>query len=209
MTFKRNYLIILFTFFEKESKFFFIKKFKSISKKFELWYDILKSRGMDMEKGILDARTLACYIKNYYLSKFKREISPLKLQKALYFCFAYWGGFMRKSNKFKDSKEIQLDYSEYLFDNVIEAWVYGPVVPDVYHEKDLTKFEDKNLFAGKEYLQEYIDNVLDDILSVNDFKLVEISHEDECWKKHFKKKNIFHNAEIPKEDIIAEYAKNM
>lgn len=164
---------------------------------------------MENEKGIFDARELANYIIDYYEINFKEEISPLKLQKTLYFCFAYWGGFMRKSNGYNENKEIQLDYDEWLFPNVIEAWVYGPVVPDVYHERNLKDYKKDNLFDGKKYLKEYIDNVLNDVLPSNDFKLVEISHEDECWKKHFKKKNMFHNIEIPKEDIIKEYAKNI
>lgn len=168
---------------------------------------------MKKENGILDAKALACYIVNYYKDKFnKDEISPLKLQKTLYFCFAYWGGFIRKNNSYSDeTKEITLNYEENLFSNKIEAWVYGPVVPEVYqayHTNELVKYEDKNLFDGMKYLQEYINNVLDDVLPLNDFKLVEISHEDQCWKKHFKGKNMFHNIEIPKEEIIKEYVKN-
>lgn len=179
-----------------------------------LWYDKIKNKGVGVMKtetrGILDARALACYIIDYYKNQFQKdEISPLKLQKTLYFCFAYWGGFIRKNNSFSDeTKEITLSYDECLFNNKIEAWVYGPVVPDVYHENNLKRYENKNLFSGMEYLQEYINNVLNDVLPLNDFKLVEISHEDQCWKKHFKGKNMFHNIEIPKEEIIKEYVKN-
>jgi len=57
-------------------------------------------------------------------------------------------------------------------------------------------------------VKEYIDNILNDILPLNDFKLVEISHKDKCWKSHFKGKNMFHNIEISKEEIIREYIKN-
>lgn len=173
--------------------------------------DKVKVNGVKkMKDKILDARELACYIIDYYKKNFKeKEISPLKLQKTLYFCFAYWGGFIRKNNSFNDKpKEITLNYSEYLFDNKIEAWVYGPVIPDVYHEKNLKKYENKKLFNGMEYVQKYINNVLNDVLPLNDFKLVEISHEDQCWNKHFKGKNMFHNIEIPKEEIIKEYVKN-
>lgn len=46
---------------------------------------------------IKDVRELAIYIKDEYIkfAKGKNEISPIKLQKALYFCFAYWGGFVK------------------------------------------------------------------------------------------------------------------
>ena len=178
-----------------------------------LCYDKNDNRGSYMkneENGILDARTLACYIEDYYKENFKKDvISPIKLQKSLYFCFAYWGGFARKSNMNKKMpKEIDLTNNEWLFDNKIEAWMYGPVVPDVYHESNLNKYKKENLFLNNEYVKEFVDNVLDDILSANDFKLVEISHEDKCWKKSFNRQNMFHNIEIQKEDIIREYAKN-
>lgn len=155
----------------------------------------------------MDARTLACYITNYYKKKFlKTEISPIKLQKSLYFCFAYWGSFVRRGKNNK-SEVSTADYSEYLFDNKIEAWVYGPVVPDVYHEKNLSNYDIENKFQNDIMMQNYIDGILDDVLAANDFKLVEISHEDKCWKKHFNKKSIFHNDVIPPEEIISEYAK--
>ncbi len=174
-----------------------------------LWYSITGG-GSNGMKGLVDAKELGVYISEYYEEKFNKPISPLKLQKALYFCFGYWGGFIRKS-KGHSKKEIDLNYSEYLFDNTIEAWVYGPVIPDVYNvdkAKELSNYKNSNLFNGMDYVQEFINGILDDVLPVNDFKLVEISHEDKCWKKHFNKNNIFHNAEIPKEEIIREYAKN-
>ena len=97
-----------------------------------------------MSKGIVSAKELACYIIDYYIEKFGKEISPIKLQKSLYFCFAYWGGFVRKS-KLADT-EITINKSDWLFDEDIEAWVYGPVVPDVYHDTNLMSNKNENLF---------------------------------------------------------------
>lgn len=177
-----------------------------------LWYDLRKIGRMKMKRdssSIMDARTLACYIKEYYKKFSNEEISPIKLQKALYFCFAYWGGFIRKNNSFSDeTKEVTFNYDEFLFPNNIEAWVYGPVVPDVYREKDLDKFKEEDAFCGQKYAEEFIDNVLDDVLKANDFKLVDVSHQDKCWQRNFKPKSKFHNCIIPPEEIISEYAKN-
>lgn len=178
-----------------------------------LCYHLFRIEEVKMEKvenGIMDARVLACYIIDYYKKVFKKDdISPLKLQKALYFCFAYWGGFIRKNNSFSDeTKEITFNYSEILFGNRIEAWVYGPVIPEVYHEANLDKYREENPFGDKIYVQEFIDNILDDVLGANDFKLVEVSHQDKCWKRNFKPNSRFHNCVIPPEEIISEYAKN-
>ena len=79
---------------------------------------------------------------------------------------------------------------------------------DVYHENNLEKYYKEDTFNGEKYIKEFINNILDDVLSTNDFKLVEVSHQDKCWKKNFKPKSKYHNCIIPKEEIIVEYAKN-
>lgn len=166
-----------------------------------------KKGEINNNRGLFNAVDLASYIKYKYCNLDNRisdEISPLKLQKSLYFCFAYWGGFVRKGKNKKS--ELRIDYSEYLFDDKIEAWVYGPVIPNVYHNNNITPDEKKDMFVGKEYVKEFIDGILNDVLNVSDFKLVEASHQDKCWKNNFKKLEIFHNNEIPKEEIIKEYA---
>jgi uncharacterized phage-associated protein len=106
------------------------------------------------------------------------------------------------------NNELNRDYDELLFSNKIEAWVYGPVVPDVYHEKNLESYkqENENPF-GDNFIKEFIDGILDDVLTSNDFKLVEVSHQDKCWKKNFKPNAKYHNLTIPFEEIIREYAK--
>ena len=64
----------------------------------------------------------------------------------------------------------------------------------------------ENLFCDDEDVKEFINGVLDDILNVSDFKLVEVSHSDNCWKKNFDPNSERHNVVIDKEDIIKEYA---
>ena len=41
---------------------------------------------------------------------------------------------------------------------------------------------------------------------IDDFGLVRISHEDECWKRNYVETDERHNREIPKEEIISEYS---
>ena len=159
---------------------------------------------MIRRKGIVNAKELAFYISDLYKSKYSKDISPIKLQKSLYFTFAYWGGFVRKSKKVE--AEFKTNKSEYLFDEKIEAWVYGPVVPEVYNCHNLEAHANPNLFLGNEEVQEYINGVLESAFEVSDFKLVEASHLDNCWKNYFDANAERHNNEIPKEEIIEEYA---
>lgn len=156
--------------------------------------------------ALTDAITLSSYIKYKYQADYHKEISHLKLQKSLYFCFAYWGSFVRNGKKTKLSEIDLSNQEEFLFDNTIEAWVYGPVVPDVYKIQDNIE-KNREFPVDNEIAKEYIDGILDSVLSVSDFKLVEESHKDDAWKKHFDFKEYIHNNEIPKEDIISEYSR--
>lgn len=156
--------------------------------------------------SIMDARALAVYISNEYEMKFGKKISPVRLQKTLYFCFAYWGGFVRKGKQ--ENSEIDVkDFSEYLFANKIEAWVYGPVIPDVYFADNIERYHDSELFKDNDILKTMIDNVLEDTYAINDFRLVDISHKDNSWIKNFHYDEQYHNNEIQKEEIIEEYAR--
>lgn len=165
-------------------------------------------------KGIMSAKDLACYIKYKYNEEYKKSITPIKMQKSLYFCFAYWAGFV---NKGKNDGILPSTRNEILFDEKFEAWSYGPVVPSVYfNERKLSIFskpseEEKAIkkveliFAEDEYLNDTINSLLDDIFEISDFKLVSISHSDKSWQNHFKSYEKKHNEVIPSEEIINEY----
>ncbi len=161
---------------------------------------------------MFDARQLAGYVIESYTKRYGNEISSIKLQKTLYFLFAFWGGFVRKSHEAEDSVEEIIEENEILFNNKIEAWVYGPVIPDVY-----VAFKDGKIiryYSGEEKLfkdknpivKSTIDSIMNDIFPISDFKLVSISHEDNCWLKRFNIMEEKHHNEILKEDIIEEYA---
>ena len=145
--------------------------------------------------------------KYWEYSEHERGITPIKLQKSLYFVFAIWGGLVEKSKS--EFIEFKIEEDKYLFFNDIEAWVYGPVVPDVYRsdielvdiEEAKTIFDDKNII-----IKETIDDILKDIFEIGDFKLVSISHSDQCWKNSFNINDENHNRIIDKDEIIREYA---
>lgn len=171
---------------------------------------------VEMNKsGILKAKDFACYIKNKYreYSENTKEISPIKIQKALYFCFAYWAGFVKKGII---DQQIDKDENEILFDDRIEAWSFGPVVPNVYFkERDSSTLNSEDeeetikqvetILNDKLLLRETIDSILQDIFETSDFKLVSRSHMDKCWQNHYNASSEKHNEEIPKKEIVNEY----
>lgn len=182
-----------------------------------LWYD-LNNRGRDeMRKvGIFEAKDLACYIKSEYekYTQNTREITPIKMQKALYFCFAYWAGFV---NKGKIDQQFSNDENEVLFADRIEAWSFGPVVPNAYfNEREAMFFRKKSqeeeainrvkiILEENPMLADTINSLLQDLFEISDFKLVSRSHMDKSWQNHFNATSSKHNEEIPKEEIINEY----
>lgn len=143
-----------------------------------------------------------------YLYSLKPDISPIKLQKALYFLFAYHGGVYFNPDTEGESEGVKDPYT--LFNAEFEAWKYGPVIREIYHlnkEGNLGNcYEVRKAVATMESYQEekkFIDNLFGQIDSVSDFSLVERSHQDEVWK------NSFHQ-EIDKKimdslEIIVEY----
>lgn len=172
-----------------------------------------KIEGFDKEPS--EAIKLALYIRKKYLeyngNKDKRIISPIKLQKSLYFLFAYWGQFIRSNKENKDSVEVDYsNYSEFLFNDRIEAWTYGPVVPDVFTAEKNGELEFYNIDGYLEneedrVKKEFIDNLLIQLFDADDFGLVRLSHEDECWKRNYIESDEKHNREITKKEIIDEY----
>ena len=53
----------------------------------------------------------------------KETISPKKLQKLLYYAYAWTLALLNEDEEHLDNR---------LFDECFEAWVHGPVLPDVY-----------------------------------------------------------------------------
>lgn len=167
----------------------------------------------DINKPILSARDLACYVLEYYRENVSSDtMSDIVLQKSLYFLFAFWGGFIRQGHK--DENPEVMEMSEVLFNENIEAWTYGPVVADIYYERKdgflehyiNTEYVGKEvLFKGKEFLKITLDGILKDIVKVDPFRLVTISHRDKAWQNKYDGSTKSHNI-IDKEDIISEYA---
>jgi uncharacterized phage-associated protein len=142
-----------------------------------------------------------------YLYEKKPDISPLKLQKSLYFLYAYYGAYYAKQAEdgvFEGSVKLP----KYLFNAEFEAWKYGPVIRDVYSYNksnfySLSHLRAPSVLEVNENLEvkKFIDELFEQIDSVSDFALVDRSHEDNVWKEAFKTDSIMDNDEIIKEYI--------
>lgn len=97
-------------------------------------------------------------------------ISNLKLQKLLYYC---QGVYLALNN-------------EPLFDEEIEAWQYGPVVPPVYHEyKDCGSQYIPSLSTAEIEMKaedfEIIKEVYEVFGQFSALKLMEMTHNENPW----------------------------
>ncbi|MGD1806882.1 Panacea domain-containing protein [Dapis sp. BLCC M126] len=113
-------------------------------------------------------------IARYFLCRVDREagdtISPLKLQKLVYYAQAWSLVFRNKPLFFQD----------------IEAWVYGPAISDVwdeykpYHYRDIPPPEELIEFAKDEI--EVLEEVWDTYGELSARYLQELTHSETPWR---------------------------
>lgn len=116
-------------------------------------------------KGVIFMK--ASLIAKWFINELHPE--PLKLQKLLYLAQGF-------SYAFNDKE---------LFPEEIEAWVHGPVVPQVYYEYSIFKYNPINIdFELPEFDSETLEilNYVADNYSKYDSKfLEEMTHNQEPW----------------------------
>lgn len=120
---------------------------------------------------------LACKdIAEYFLSLQDEDagdlISNMKLQKLVYYAQGY---------------HLAL-YDEPLFEDRIEAWLYGPVVPNLYREykkygsAPIPNPEDMDFSKFNDEEREFLDEVYDVYGQFSAWKLRNMTHEDVPWR---------------------------
>ncbi len=122
------------------------------------------------------------------LKKLRYKADRLQIQKLVYIIFGFHAA----------------KYDAYLFENKIEAWQYGPVIPDLYWEMksggeiiyDTKGMDDKNAI-------ETIDSVINIYGNEKAFSLVDYTHAvNTPWSKVYDGNK---NKEIPKQLIKEHY----
>lgn len=160
------------------------------------------------KEGIFSALDLAKYLNWLHNQKKNCNISPLKLQKTLFFLFGEWGAFISQSDSKKNGDWSNLNkYNKYLFREDIEAWLYGPVVRDVYHKFNNEMISEDEIFFTEEekYAGDFIKDLTSELFNLSDFRLVELSHQMNCWKDNFDEREYPHENIIDKDTIINEF----
>ena len=135
-----------------------------------------------MDYAKCDAMDVAEYILWYCENELNKPINNLRLQKTLYYI---QGEYLRRYNK-------------PLFDNDMEAWTYGDVVPYVYYSYSNFLCDDitgvtrlhKDCLDDKDL--EVIHYILDKTLDVNIWEIVDKIQQEDPWKYNYVKgyKNI-------------------
>lgn len=118
-----------------------------------------------------EVKKLAQYLvyayEKYTTSHF--ENSELKLQKLMYLA----------------QRESLALMGEVLFEEDIQGWVHGPVIPELrfFFENEysaITLDELNQLPESKKYI---IDNVIDQYAKYETWSLRDLTHEEYCWKR--------------------------
>jgi len=133
------------------------------------------------------ARKVADYI-IWYSHNHGDPISNLKLQKLLYYAQAWYLAL----------------YDEPLFDERIEAWVRGPVVPPVYGEFKLNSWNPIQETPDKPSFPPQVEAHLNEVMEVyggyNALHLEQLTHREDPW-------NIARNglpADEPSNNVISQ-----
>lgn len=133
----------------------------------------------------------------YYFAKNNKYgkhylVTPVKLQKSLYFLYAYYSSFYANKLKLLNSENNHdCPYPEHLFipeNNCFECWAFGPVIKSVYLKtKENASYYVDDSYAFQlnidEEIKLFIDDLLKQTLNVSDFLLVERCFRDEVVQK--------------------------
>lgn len=112
------------------------------------------------------------YLLNLSKPKTEESITNLKLQKLLYYAQGFYLAF----------------YDTRLFNDEIEAWAHGPVVPSIYHDykdnkyNEITKKYNPVEINLSNQEKELIEEVWDIFKAYDGKELEKLTHSEDPWK---------------------------
>lgn len=120
----------------------------------------------------------ATEIAKFFLAK--ESMSPKKLQKLVYYAYAWYLAF---------NSEPEFDINERLFEEEVQAWVHGPVIPEIYHKykengyHNIRKISPDKVPGFENDTKDLLEQVWEIYGSYNGNELESITHQEEPWKK--------------------------
>ncbi len=152
---------------------------------------------------------VARFISQKYKEKFSKDISPIKIQKSLYFLYALWA-----KDILKNTEDEKIEMNEHLYEYKdkelfkvnFHAWTYGPVVKEIRNKNSYISDGNNNIslesLIKDDFLSDWFDSKLESIFNTNDFVLVDVSHRDLAWREA---RVISDDQEMNNLDILNEY----
>lgn len=142
-------------------------------------------------------------VANWFLAKGNKDISPKKLQKLVYYAYAWT---LTLTNESSD------DLKNKLFeDGKFEAWIHGPVIRRLYAKYANYGFEDIPEKPEKPKFSKDVEDILNQVWEVyggySADQLESITHQEEPWQKARKGYSPLENCDnfISDEDIFNYY----
>ncbi|MCZ3747079.1 DUF4065 domain-containing protein [Limosilactobacillus vaginalis] len=117
-------------------------------------------------------------VADWFLSKGEGKISPKKLQKLVYYAYAWTLTLLNDSAKGLDNR---------LFDDAhFEAWVHGPVIHELYNEYSKYGFNPIDKIVSQPHFTEDVEDILQQVWDVygnyTADELESMTHQEEPWK---------------------------
>lgn len=139
---------------------------------------------------------------NHILSKIEIN-SSIRVLKILYLLYAYYGATYG-SLKYDDDEFEK--YPSRLFDADFEAWQYGPVDCEVWSDYKHDKFVKKEFLGNTSQEKDvilFINDLITQMNEVNDFGLVERTHQDTSWSNVYRAGE--NHIKMDNDKIVEEY----
>lgn len=146
----------------------------------------------------------------HYLYSILSNPTQIKVQKSLYLLYAFYGATYGQLFKHEDKEDFDgQTYPKELFNANFQAWRYGPVEYDVYRNEKADMYDGVEEIEMKTDTEEninikrFIDSLVSQIDKMDDFSLVDRTHQDNVWLNNYKEGNLY--IEMSNEDIVKEY----
>lgn len=114
-----------------------------------------------------DLKTVASYLATRYQAEYGEKIDEMKLQKLVYLA----------------QRESLSRTDEPLFEEEIQGWRLGPVIPDLrtYYKEDSLSTEDGEALSDED--RAALDAVYDEYAAQESMSLSRMTHGEICWRK--------------------------